>query len=568
VSFGANPPDEQLDLRVALLDAGVDPAEVDRAQAEDKLELLALERFFAAGDLIYDVDEVSRLSGVEVDQIRTFWRALGFPDPNPGERLLSPADVELLATVLPYIDEGILEPELALQMARVIGSAMDRVATAQIDAVELRRDRGELHPEGLLPSSARSTTDLLELMPRIMELVWRRQLAGAARRRLMRAGVDAERLLVGFADLVGFTARTAQLDEQELAEVVGRFESTAFDVVAEHEGRVVKMIGDEVMFLHDDVRGGGALALDLAERFRDDPDLSDVRVGLACGPVLERDGDVYGQVVNLASRIVSVAYPGSVVVSQDVHDALADDPQLYLRSLRSHYLKDIGKVPLWTLRRAADEHEQSYRRARERMAAREFLRDRWEQLRHDTVVLPEVLPPALRRELAAHQRSEDDDEQHSTGQYAALAEAVLEADLDPGAQVEILADLEAERRLRKLEHEAQEKATEADREAERRLEEIEREARRRVEEVEREARRRVEQILEEAEERSRQVNDEASRKVKRVAEEVERKADRATKQAKVDAERKTKQAARARNGRRRREAKRDTDDGADDGEER
>ena len=70
-----------------------------------------------------------------------------------------------------------------------------------------------------------------------------------------------ETVLVGFADLVGFTAKTQQLEEAELAEVVGRFETVAYDVVAEHGGRVVKMIGDEVMFLHDERtrrRGAGA----------------------------------------------------------------------------------------------------------------------------------------------------------------------------------------------------------------------------------------------------------------------------------------------------------------------
>ena len=91
---------------------------------------------------------------------------------------------------------------------------------------------------------------------------------------------------------------------------------------------------------------------------------------MASGRVLERDGDVFGNVVNLASRIVNVAYPGAVVVSQDVHDALDHDDRFVFRSLRSHYLKDIGRVPLWSLRSAADVEEQPYARARQRRADR------------------------------------------------------------------------------------------------------------------------------------------------------------------------------------------------------
>ena len=79
-----------------------------------------------------------------------------------------------------------------------------------------------------------------------------------------------------------------------------------------------------------------------------------MRVGLALGSVIEQDGDVYGPVVNTASRIVGIAYPGSVVVSEEVRNALRGDPTLNLRSLRSHTLRDIGRVRLWRLRRERD----------------------------------------------------------------------------------------------------------------------------------------------------------------------------------------------------------------------
>jgi adenylate cyclase len=104
----------------------------------------------------------------------------------------------------------------------------------------------------------------------------------------------------------------------------------------------------------------------LAEAYHDDESLSDVRVGLAYGPVLEREGDLFGPTVNLASRIVSIAYAASVVVSSEIHDQLEASERLRWRSLRTKHLKDIGRVQLWTVRRVEDEFEREGVRERAR----------------------------------------------------------------------------------------------------------------------------------------------------------------------------------------------------------
>jgi adenylate cyclase len=535
---------DPIDLAAVLLDLGVTRAEIDEARSAGALELLALEKVVSLEDPRFDIDEVAALSGIGAERIREYWRALGFPDPRPGEKLFTEGDVEMMSAIMSFIAEGALEPDLAVQMARVIGSSLARIAAAQVDAIEARRTA---EPGERSLASARATAEVLALMPTVMEYVWRRQLASVARRRMTRGTGEGGELVVGFADLVGFTAKTQQLREHELAEVVGRFEVVAFDVVAEAGGRVVKMIGDEVMFVHDDATKGAELALDLADTFRSDPNLSDVRVGLAYGPTLERDGDVYGPVVNLASRIVTIAYPGTVVVSEELFDVLRGDDRFALRSLRSHYLKDIGRVSLWALRRPGGV-EAPYSHERRRRAARQLLLERWAELHGDPrqLATEEVLSSGLLEAGLGAVGGGEEAERLPTGQYEAITEAVLESDLEPELQVEVLGELEAARRLHRLEQEAQQKAAEADLEAERRLEEIEREAHRRVEEAEREARRKVEQALEEAEEKSRKVNEEATRKVQRVAEKAERQADRVEKEAKVEAERKAKRKKRGR----------------------
>ena len=107
------------------------------------------------------------------------------------------------------------------------------------------------------------------------------------------------------------------------------------------------------MFTVDSPAAAAEIGLALAEGTRGADELSDLRVGLAHGPLLEREGDLYGPVVNLASRITAVAFPGSIVVSESLRDRLRDHPDYRRRSMRPRHLKDIGRVPLWVLRRAA-----------------------------------------------------------------------------------------------------------------------------------------------------------------------------------------------------------------------
>ncbi len=122
--------------------------------------------------------------------------------------------------------------------------------------------------------------------------------------------------------MVGFTMLSQQLSEEELAALVSRFEDVAHDTVTARGGRVVKMIGDEAMFVTDSAIDAARIGLALAEAYADDELLSDVRVALAVGPVLVQDGDFYGPVVNLASRVAEHRRAGSVLVTDEFHAAV------------------------------------------------------------------------------------------------------------------------------------------------------------------------------------------------------------------------------------------------------
>jgi len=522
-------------LRETVLALGVPAAVVDQALADGTLQILALEYTVIDEHPEFDLIEVSARSGLDSGLLRAFWRALGFPDPRPGEQLFTASDVDMLTDVVRLINEGALETDIALQMSRVIGSSLARIASALVESANAQasaREKEGLPPETVDLSALRGA-QILPLIPNIMDRVWRRHLGAAVRRRIVRANADeGEVVCIGFADLVGFTAQTQELPEHQLAEVVGQFEAIAYDLTSRHDGRVVKMIGDEVMFMTDDVRSGATLALELSAAYRDAEHLSEVRVGLASGRVLERDGDVYGSVVNLASRIVNVAFPGAVVVSPDVHDAIVGDPHFVFKSLRSTYLKDIGRMRLWTMRSFGDPTEQPFRAERQRRAARE------------TFTLSMTARPVFDQvsEFVDGQDAGLDGyaDDPTTEQLEAITDAVLDADIDHDLQVELLADIDSSRRLRQLEDDAHRRVELLDLEAAQHVLEVEDIARRKVEEIEADAHRRIELLLLDAEAQSRKANDEADRKVALVAEKADRKAAATQRDARRKAKRKTK----------------------------
>ena len=407
-------------LRELLESIGVDAADIAQAAEEGTAVLLAVERLVFDDQPRLTTEQVLEITPLNPDQTTELWRSLGFPDPPVDQAFFTDADVQILGVLSDLVDTGATDSDLLLQLTRVAGQSMARFAAAQIDMlleratdltdeivaeVEAERavvdgdagdgpatwkpspdvatqelpaidapdvagdpdDRPQLDPEVrrrlarvLLDDPAvLASVTVLNVVPRLLEYVWQRHMQAAARNRLLHGGPENGTMLaVGFADLVGFTSLSQQISTADLAEVLERFERIAYDIVAQHGGRVIKMIGDEVMFCVGDPRRAVEVGMELAATYRDDDELSDVRVGLSWGQVLQREGDCFGPVVNRASRVVNIAFPGSVVVSDELHDLLEDETDLHWRSLRRKNLKDIGRLTLWSVQPSeADERD-------------------------------------------------------------------------------------------------------------------------------------------------------------------------------------------------------------------
>ena len=161
---------------------------------------------------------------------------------------------------------------------------------------------------------------------------------------------------MGFADLVSYTRLSQRLEQQQLGVLVHRFEGLASDVVAAGGGRVVKTVGDEVLFIADEPRAGAVIALSISEQMAIDDVVPDVRVGLAHGEVLRSLGDVYGPTVNLASRLTALAQPGTVVTDPGTGALLHEEPDLVLVAQRPRQVRGLGLLrPLLVARSGAQQ---------------------------------------------------------------------------------------------------------------------------------------------------------------------------------------------------------------------
>ncbi|TDD12467.1 adenylate/guanylate cyclase domain-containing protein [Nonomuraea deserti] len=295
--------------------------------------------------------QVAAEAGVPGELAARIWRALGFAQRADDAVAFTDADVSALRRVRRMLDSGRLDEETVVRMARALGQTTARLAQWQAEIMV-----GAMVPdepsEGDLARVLETAQELLPDFERVLVHVWRAQLAAAGTRLLALAdGADElvpgrVPLAVGFADLVSFTRRARELGEKELAELVEGFEARASDVVASHGARLVKTLGDEVLFTVPTAAQAAAIALDLVEA-------GDLRIGLAYGPVVPLMGDVFGTTVNLAARLTAIAKPGTILANPDLAEGLEGLAGFEVRKIRHRPARGLGVVQPYVLRRSS-----------------------------------------------------------------------------------------------------------------------------------------------------------------------------------------------------------------------
>ena len=317
----------------------------------------ALEEVVLGAPRRYTRLELADKAGLDPEEGRRLWRSLGFPEVSDDDVLFNDRDIGAIRIMSSLSDAGVLEPEVREAVARAVAQSMSRLAEWQIGMLKRLI---EAQGEDLTPTQALQVAgSVLPALEELQTYIWRRHLAASISRMLVATGEsgdaedDTEHLVVGFADMVGFTRTTRRRSTAELSEMIERFGSCTTDVIADGHGRIIKTVGDEVLFVADEVADGAAIALALQDRVRVEPSLPELRIGLAAGPVLVRYGDVYGEVVNIAARLTSHARPDSVLVDRAVADALHDDPRYAVRPLRPLAVRGYRHLHPWLLDRAS-----------------------------------------------------------------------------------------------------------------------------------------------------------------------------------------------------------------------
>ncbi|MEV0948121.1 adenylate cyclase regulatory domain-containing protein [Rhodococcus sp. NPDC049939] len=331
--------------RAGVLDALVaEGMSIDQLQVATKDNRLAhhlLEHALAPKGS-YSLEEVSQKTGVSVEDVRQWFRAIG-RGVSKDDAYYSDNDLELARGLEQYRELGLDESGL-FAAARVLGRNIWSVADAADALLQDRLEEARDHPEVALrfAMEVRRFADFeSQILARILATSLRQQLrsdaVGIARDSDLHMH-GAQEVGVCFADLVGFTVLGEQVPPADLGRVAERLDRLATDVVSSPV-RLVKTIGDAVMMVSSDASALAYAALDLVDEARKEgpPPL---RAGIAWGTAVPSAGDWFGRPVNMASRIVAVARAREVIVTGDFYDEL-DLDKFWGESMGSHRLKGI-----------------------------------------------------------------------------------------------------------------------------------------------------------------------------------------------------------------------------------
>ncbi len=318
-----------------------DPKDANAAERLDLLDFLAargatLEQMAEAarvglltalaGDLVlrrgqsYRLAEVAELTGLSEERVRTLSLAVGLPLAFDRQRLTEDnvQMFRMFSGAAALFGEGPV-----LRLLRVIGASLARVAEAALSLFYVNVE-GPMRKQGTteraIAEASLRAIESIDGLQAIVHGLFRAHMEVAIERfRGLDLGrsVDTARMTVGFVDLVGFTTLSTQLSARDLAGLIERFEERAYDVVTARGGRLVKLIGDEVMFVTLKASAACDTALALCEEFASDPAVTP-RGALATGELLIRGGDYYGPTVNLASRLAELAVPRELLVTAAV----------------------------------------------------------------------------------------------------------------------------------------------------------------------------------------------------------------------------------------------------------
>ncbi|OBA80430.1 hypothetical protein A9W99_17360 [Mycobacterium sp. 1164966.3] len=320
---------ERADLIKYLDDLGFTVEEMAEAEQRGRLFGLAGDVLSWSGRPIYTFETAAEQLGVAPEEVAHAWALLGLTVASPDIPALSQADVDALTTWVAI--KSVLGEDGAFGMLRVLGATMSRLAEAESTVIRAGTPDIQMthtHDELATAQAYRAVAEFVPRIGALIDVVHRHHLISARTHfeGVLRDTTASVVCGVGFADLSGFTALTQALAPAELSYLLNEFAGTVSEVVHADGGRVVKFIGDEVMWVCGSPERLAQAAVDLVDHPRGREEGLQVRAGLAYGTVLAINGDYFGSPVNLAARLVAAAAPCQILASAELHDQLPDWP--------------------------------------------------------------------------------------------------------------------------------------------------------------------------------------------------------------------------------------------------
>lgn len=294
-----------------------------------------IESTLLGGERLFTLEDLTAALNISADHARRVWSAFGFTMDSDDDKLFTADDVQALQLIR-ALDEG-QSPESEIAMARALGQTMSRLADWEATNLADRIRSGE----------SPDLETMLTAVQRVQTLVWRRHLATALQNALSTSAGVNRTLAVGFVDIVGYTSLSRKIGMDELDELLETFETNAYEVITSRGGRVVKTLGDAVMFEVESPVSAASIAIAL-QQLSADHGIPPLRVGMALGAVLTRLGDVFGEPVNIAARLTSSARPGTILVDATISSAV-DDERFFFKSIGSLNVRGYKRLRARTL---------------------------------------------------------------------------------------------------------------------------------------------------------------------------------------------------------------------------
>jgi len=144
-----------------------------------------------------------------------------------------------------------------------------------------------------------------------------------------------------FTDMVGYTA-LMQKNERQAKENRDRHRQVLQESVRVHNGEILQYYGDGTLIIFKSAIEGVKCAVDIQQALQDEPKIP-LRIGMHIGDIVHDEDGIFGDGVNIASRIESLSVSGAILISEKLNDEIRNHPELSAKSLGEFELKNVKR---------------------------------------------------------------------------------------------------------------------------------------------------------------------------------------------------------------------------------